>query len=86
MENKYAEFIKGFAKATNLDYPEARELWAWYSHQLSDADRTNDEQQGEDRGYELGGEYLIDTGTIWPLTTEMSWVFIKTTHTDWTWN
>ncbi len=58
MENKYNEFIKGFASAANLDYPEARDHWAWFSRQLSDAARADDEAQGEDRGYELGCEFL----------------------------
>jgi len=58
MENqKYCEFIKGFANGLDVDYPEAREHWAAFSRQLSNADREADEAQGEDRGYELGVEY-----------------------------
>lgn len=52
MENqKYCEFIKGFANGLDVDYPEAREFYSLLN--VSE----NDVAQGEDRGYELGVEY-----------------------------
>lgn len=56
-ENKYAEFIMGFARAANLTYSEADSGWAALSRQLSDSQREAEESQGQDRGWEMGTEY-----------------------------
>lgn len=51
------EFIEGFAAGAEIPYREARDAWAQFSRQMSDADREAEEQHGRFRGMALGIEY-----------------------------
>jgi hypothetical protein len=52
--DKYGEFLWGFAKGADIDRSEAEAQWAGWSTQLSDLERSRFEQQGEDSGFSEG--------------------------------
>lgn len=53
---RFNEFLWGFANSLDIDRQKADEVWAAFSRQLSDSEREQIEQQGQDSGFEMGNE------------------------------
>jgi hypothetical protein len=56
-QQRLQEFLNGFAKAADINLSEADAQWAGYSRQLSDHEREQIENQGQDSGFEMGTQF-----------------------------
>lgn len=55
--DRYRDFLNGFASAYGCTVLEAKEHWAAFSRQMSNAAIELAEQQGSDAGFEMGNLY-----------------------------
>ena len=54
---RFREFISGFAKAIDCDYPEAETAWETFSQTLPAGERERAERDGQAGGAEFGNKY-----------------------------